>query len=889
MKAIAFLSSALALALSAADAPTAKTEPVPVHKANYELATHWTSAKVGKLVFDTAVQPHWLESGSRFWYSYETSHGRHFYIVDPVKKTKAPVWDNAKLAAQLTEITRNPYDSAHLPIRTIKFTHNDTRVEFELQVDRDADINGKQTVIGGDQQTDQTVTSQQNDQAEAEPQQRGRGGNAGGPPPNPRMRTLYFEYEIATAMLTLPPEFTPEPRKPSWASMSPDEKNIVFARKDDLYMMDAASYALALKKADDPNIKEIRITKDGEEGFSYARHISGTEMQQQEQRLDDQDGGGGRGGAGVQRDKTGRVAPIGIHWSKDSKRFAVVRRDEKKVLDLWVINTLANPRPTLETYKYAMPGEANVPQSHMEVFEVASQARKEMKIDRFKDQTVQIFDAPVTARQREKQRTDSQWVADTSDKLYFRRMSRDQHKVDVCLVNPDSGEVKTLIEERLNTYVETKPLRLIGNGDEILFWSERDGWGHYYLYDGAGKLKNQVTTGEFVTEDIESVDEKARTVTFSAEGRENGENPYFTHLYGVKLDGSGLKLLDPGNSSHTVAMADDGKYFVDNASTVSSAPRSVLYDRAGAMDIDLETTDTSALMDAGFKMPDQFEVKADDGLTDLYGVMYKPFDFDANKKYPIIAFVYPGPQTESVTQTFSPRNANVALANLGFIVVEVGNRGGNPHRSKWYHNFGYGNLRDYGLADKKAAIEQLARRYPWIDIERVGITGHSGGGFMSAAAMLQYPDFFKVAVSESGNHENNIYNQNWSEKHHGIKEVDNADGSVKFEYSIDKNSELAKNLKGHLLLSSGDLDDNVHMANTMRLADALIKANKRFDQFILPGQRHGYGPDANYFFWVRADYFCRWLLGDFDQRIDMTEVDPQPARGARRGAGPDQN
>jgi dipeptidyl-peptidase 4 len=888
MKQFAVLLGVMALALSAADAPTAKTEPVPLHKANYELATHWTQAKVAKLVFDMAVQPHWLESGTRFWYSYETSHGRHFYIVDAVKRTKAPVWDNAKLAAQLTEITRNPYDAAHLPIRTIKFTHNDTRVEFELQVDRDADINGKQTVIGGEQETDQTTVTQGNppDQENAEPQQRGRGG-AGAPAPNPRMRTLYFEYEIATATLTLPPEFTPEPRKPAWASLSPDEKNIVFARKNDLYMMDAASYALALKKADDPNVKEIRVTKDGEEGFSYARHISGTEMQQQEQRQDEE-GGGGRGGAGTQRDKTGRVPAVTIHWSKDSKRFALVRRDERKVADLWVINTLANPRPTLETYKYAMPGEANVPQSHLEVFEAASQARKEIKVDQFKDQTLQIFDAPVTARQREKQRTDAQWVADTSDKLYIRRMSRDQHKVDVCVANPDSGEVKTLIEERLNTYVETKPLRLIANGDEILFWSERDGWGHYYLYDGAGKLKNQVTTGEFVTEDIESVDEKARTMTFSAEGHENGENPYFTHLYSVKLDGSGMKLLDTGNASHAVAMADDGKYFVDNSSTISSAPRSILYDRSGAMDIDLETTDTSALMDAGFKMPDSFQVKADDGLTDLYGVMYKPFDFDASKKYPIIAFVYPGPQTESVTQTFSPKNNNVALANLGFIVIEVGNRGGNPHRSKWYHNFGYGNLRDYGLADKKAAIEQLARRYPWIDIERVGITGHSGGGFMSAAAMLQYPDFFKVAVSESGNHENNIYNQNWSEKHHGIKEIDNPDGSVKFEYSIDKNSELAKNLKGHLLLSSGDLDDNVHMANTMRLADALIKANKRFDQFMLPGQRHSYGPDSNYFFWVRADYFCRWLLGDFDQRIDMTEVDPQPARGGRRGAGPDQ-
>jgi len=862
------------LCLFLATAVARAAEPVPVHKANYELAQHWMQGRVGKLVFDTSVTPHWL-AGDKFWYSYETSHGRHFYLVDPAKKTKAPVFDNAKMAAMLTEITRVPYDSQHLPIRTIKFVKNDTAIEFEIQVERDAFINGKQTVIGVTEQTDATSTNGQQD----DPQQRGGRGGGSGTPPNPRMRTLYFEYELASMKLTLPAEFTPEPKRPLWASISPDEKWIAFARKNDLFLMDAASFALALKKADDPNIKEIQVTKDGEENFSYARRIMGTEQDQLQQQ--------NREGSqiSIEKDKTGRVPAIQIHWSKDSSRFAVIRRDERKVADLWVIRTLENPRPALETYKYAMPGEANVPQSHLEMFDVAAPARREIKADRFKDQTLQIFDAPSTARQRERNRADAQWLADTNEKLYFRRLSRDQHKLDVCVANAATGEVKTVIEERLNTYVETHPLRLINNGDELLFWSERDGWGHYYLYGADGKLKNQITSGEYVTEDIESVDEKARTMTFSAEGREEGENPYFTHVYSVKLDGSGLKLLDPGNSSHTIAAADDGKYFVDNASTVNSAPRSILYDHAGAQTMDLETTDLSALMDAGFKMPEPFEVKADDGLTDLYGVMYKPFDFDANKKYPIIAFVYPGPQTESVTQTFSPKNANVALAQLGFVVIEVGNRGGNPHRSKWYHNFGYGNLRDYGLADKKAAIEQLARRDPWIDIERVGITGHSGGGFMSAAAMLQYPDFFKVAVSESGNHDNNVYNQNWSEKHHGIKEVDGPNGEVTFDYSIDKNSELAKNLKGHLMITTGDLDDNVHQANTMRLADALIKAHKRFDQFTLPGVRHSYQPVQDYFFWVRADYFCRWLLGDFDQSVDMTEVDTQPQRPQRTPPG----
>ncbi|MGB9893650.1 MAG: alpha/beta hydrolase family protein, partial [Candidatus Saccharicenans sp.] len=288
--------------------------------------------------------------------------------------------------------------------------------------------------------------------------------------------------------------------------------------------------------------------------------------------------------------------------------------------------------------------------------------------------------------------------------------------------------------------------------------------------------------------------------------------------------------------------------------------------------VELEATDVSRLLAAGFKYPESFTVKAADGQTDLYGVMYKPFDFSPEKKYPVIAYVYPGPQTESVSKSFSPRNQNIALAQLGFVVIEVGNRGGSPMRSKWYHNYGYGNLRDYGLADKKYAIEQLAARYSFLDLNRVGIYGHSGGGFMTAAALLVYPDFFKVGVSSSGNHENNIYNRWWSEKHHGVKEVIDKDGQVKFEYSIDKNSELAKNLKGHLLLATGDIDDNVHPANTLRLAAALIKAGKRFDFFIFPGQRHGYGEMNDYWFWVRADYFAKYLLGDFSQSVDLIEL-----------------
>jgi dipeptidyl aminopeptidase/acylaminoacyl peptidase len=290
--------------------------------------------------------------------------------------------------------------------------------------------------------------------------------------------------------------------------------------------------------------------------------------------------------------------------------------------------------------------------------------------------------------------------------------------------------------------------------------------------------------------------------------------------------------------------------------------------------MELETADFTSLFSTGYKFPQPFKVKADDGITDLYGVMYKPFDFDSTKKYPLIEYVYPGPQTEAVNKSFSKGMDRVdRLAQLGFIVVTVGNRGGHPARSKWYHNYGYGNLRDYGLADKKVTAEQLADRYNFIDINKVGIHGHSGGGFMSTAAMLVYPDFFKVAVSNAGNHDNSIYNRWWSEKHHGVKEIISEKQDTSFSYSIDKNPDVAKNLKGRLLLIHGEIDNNVHPANTMRVINALINTNKRFDMLILPTQRHSFGNMTEHWFWRTADYFSRWLLGDTTERTtDLEEM-----------------
>ncbi len=712
-------------------------------KPNYELAARWMASKVGKLVFDVSVSPRWAEKSDRFWYAFETAQGRKFMLVDPLKRTKAPLWDNVKMAAMLTSITRIPYDSQHLPIdpAKMKWTKDDTAIRFELEVPKDAKIVGEkveeekktedriQKTEGktGDVKTEEVKKEEEKKTDEKKDvKQEKKEGEAGDEAPEPpkTTKTLYFEYDIAGGKLVLLPDHKPDPEKPGWAQISPDDKTILFARGHNLFMMDGENYQKALKDFGDATIQEVQLTTDGEEHYSFARRLNDQAKTQLKKFQ-----------KGDTKHKDGpRVPAIGAQWAKDSKKFSMVRSDQRKVADLWVINSLASPRPKLETYRYAMPGEENVDQAELLIFDRESKTRIKAKADAFKDQSIQVATARSMARDRDKEKTEPRWLSDTSDKLFFSRLSRDLKRVDVCVADTATGEVKTVIEERLNTYIETQPLWTLGNGQEFIHWSERDGWGHYYLFDANGNVKNQITTGEWVTGAISHVDEKLRVMYFTANHRETGEDPYFTHFYRVNLDGTGLKLLNPGNASHSVTMSDSGQYIISTSSTVDTAPESQLFDATGAKVTDLEKTDVSALVEAGFKFPERFQVKADDGVTDLYGTMYKPFDFDPEKRYPIILYVYPGPQTESVTKTFSPRQANVALAQLGFIVIEVGNRGGNPQRSNWYHAFGYGNLRDYGLADKKAAVEQLARKYPWIAQNLVGIYGQSGSTGTRAAA-----------------------------------------------------------------------------------------------------------------------------------------------------------
>ena len=791
---------AAALTLLAVSGMAQSRQERMVRTPNYELAERFSAKRIGQMVFSTSVRPVWFRNGDKFLYAWKTSDGTQYYIADPKAGKTEPVFDMDRLAMQITEIMRDPFDAKHLPISNISIDpENDGVLKFDIKSTRE--------------KTDTT-------------------GKATG-----EKLTYHFRYEIAGKKLTYDTADKKE-KYPDWANVSPDGLTGVYMKNSNLFYMDTLNLRKAAEDPKDSTLVEHRITSDGYKDFCYGiNNYSGN----------------------TETDTTKRVFPSELVWSPDSRHIAVMRWDMAPLKDFWVINSLTQPRPTLETYKYQMPGEPG-PKGHLYVFSTSDWTSRQVKINAFKDQDLIMQPDVRTTDDQFDEFYGSRWLGDNNG-FYLTRMSRDLKRMDICYVGVDSDSTRTVISERMNTYVESRQTRLLDGGRKMIHWSERNGWANLYLYNADGTLIRNLTEGAYHVDDVLAVNEKEGYVLFRACGKEKGENPYQMHVYRVSLQGGEPKMLDIPDMNIDAIASDDGKYFIANYSRVDYKPASALFDASGKKVCDLGEADFSLLFAAGYKFPERFKVKAADGITDLYGAIYKPFDFDSTKVYPICDYVYPGPQVEANNISWSRGFTRTdRLAQLGFIVITVGNRGGHPDRSKWYHNYGYGNLRDYGLEDQKYAIQQLGARYSWIDLNRVGIHGHSGGGFMSTAAMLKYPDFFKAAVSCAGNHDNSIYNRWWSEQHHGITEKVEA-GDTTFVYSIETNPEIASNLKGHLMLVHGDIDNNVHPANTIRVVNALIRANKRFDMLILPGQRHGFGDMNEYFFWRMADYYCEWLMG----------------------------
>ncbi len=804
-------------------------------KPDYRAAAKYSPKNLAKMVHSTSVRPHWLKKGNRFWYQYKTSEGSNYYLVDADKKSKKTLFDNVKMAKWLTEITKDPYDAKHLPRFNFKFNEAENAIRFRVTSTEEVEVEEDKKEVKKDS------LSTKKDSTSVKKAKKKK--------PKMEKKVYHLEYRLGGNSLKIIDTKKPE-KKPweRWANVSPDSTIVLYSKNFNLYWMDKKNFKKFIKDEKDTTVVENQWTKDGEENFGY--------------------GGGSReDNVDKEKNKDKRKGIWGT-WSHDSKKFVFQKSDSRHIKDLWVINSTGKKRPTLETYKYHMPGEQEYYKSELLIFDIPSKSHVKVALDTVRQQSISVFRAP-----RKKSSFDDDFrpslLLSKKGKVYFSVISRDRKKYDVCVADINTGEYKTLIEERFNTYIESRPLILFNNETEMLHWAERDGWAHFYLYDSNGNLKNQVTEGDYHVDGFEGLDEKSRTLYFTANGVNKKQDPYYAHSYKINLNGSGMKVLNPGDFTTNTNMSDSNKYFVNNYSRVNTAPKSELRDTNGRKVLDLETTDLSQLMASGYKFPTPFKVKADDGITDIYGVMYTPFQMDSTKVYPLLEYVYPGPQTEAVNKSFSYRMDRLdRMAQVGFVVITLGNRGGHPDRSKWYHNYGYGNLRDYGLADKKYVAQQLANKHKFIDIEKVGIYGHSGGGFMSTAAMLVYPDFFKAAVSSAGNHDNNVYNSWWSETHHGVKEEIDEKGKISHKYKIDDNQSLAKNLKGHLMLIHGDMDNNVNPAGTIRMANELIKAHKRFKFMIMPGQRHGFGNMTEYSFWLRADHFSKYLLG-----VEATEVD----------------
>ena len=763
------LSVALLAALSAAPspAPLAAQPARQLTAADYARAERFLAPAVAPLVRGTQVRPTWLADG-RLWYRTNVGEGGAFWLVDPARRTREPLFDHARLATALAPVVGGAVSAEALPIPTLVLADDGRALTATV---------------------------------------RGR-----------RVRCDLAAYACAPADSGA----GAAARAPADASVSPDGRTAVFIRAHDLWARDLATG------------EETRLTTDGAKDFGYATNNAGW---------------------------THGDDPV-LTWSPDSRRIATFQHDARGTSDMYLVSTNVGA-PRLEAWKYPLPGDSVVFRIHRVVVELpqggrpARVVRLQMPPDVHRSTVsdhVQCAGGTVC---------DLQWFPDGTQ-FAFVSSSRDHKTATVRVADARTGAVRTLFEERSATQIGDASFneqlwRVLPATGELLWWSQQDGWTHLYRRDLAtGALRGRVTGGEGNVMEIVRVDERARQLYFVAQGREPGRDPYFQHLYRVGLDGRGLTLLTSEDAHHVVSMAPDGRHFVDTYSTPATPPVTVLRDAGGRVVLPLERGDVSRLVAAGWRPPVPFRAKGRDGTTDVHGLMYLPTTLDTTRRYPIVNRIYPGPQTGSVgSRAFFPaRGDDQALAELGFVVVIIDGTG-TPGRSKAFADAYYGRMGDNTLPDQIAAMRELAARHRFIDLSRVGIWGHSGGGFAAAAAMFRHPDFFTVGISESGNHDQRNYEDDWGERYQGLLVRQGGTDS----YAAEANATHAAQLRGKLFLIHGMMDDNVPPSNTLLVADALMAAGKDFDMLMLPQARHGFGQYSAYVMRRRWDYFVRHLQG----------------------------
>ena len=586
--------------------------------------------------------------------------------------------------------------------------------------------------------------------------------------------------------------------------------------------------------------KRIQLTFDGEKDYGYATNNAGWIQSK---------------------------GPV-LKWSPKSDKIATFRQDARGVGEMYLTTTNVG-HPKLQAWKYALPGDEKIFEIERLIIDIKSKKITKLKMKNdFQRSTTTDHIAG-----RGGELLDTQWSEDSS-KLAFISSTRDHKEAHLQIADSKTGNVYSLHKENVDTYYESgvrsENWKVLFDSNEFIWYSEKDNWGHIYLYDlNTKKLKNRITSGNWLVRKVMHIDNDKREIIFTAGGKEKG-NPYHVYMYKVNFDGNNLTCLTPEKGTHSINPSPNWNYFVTTYSTTKNAPKSILKDRDGKTLFQLSTSNTDELKENGWQEPIEFNVKARDEKTNLYGLLYLPSNYKKNEKYPVLNYIYPGPQSGSVgNYSFMvARRDFQALAELGFAVVAV-DAMGTPGRSKSFHDAYYGNMGDNGLPDNIAAIKQLSKKYTSMDLTKVGIWGHSGGGFASTGALLRYPEFYDVAVSSSGNHDNRNYEADWGEKWQGLMqpvdlniEDNNSEyDSRKTNYDSQANQLLVENLKGKLLIAHGMLDDNVPPSNTMLVVDELIKANKDFDLILFPNKRHGYGDLSNYMMRRKWDYFVKHLKG----------------------------
>jgi dipeptidyl aminopeptidase/acylaminoacyl peptidase len=595
-------------------------------------------------------------------------------------------------------------------------------------------------------------------------------------------------------------------------SLSPDGKRGAFVRDWNLWVRDIASG------------QEKALTTDGTPYFGYAIDNAGWSTSDRAM----------------------------VSWSPDSRRIGTQQQDERKVGEMYLVPTVVG-HPQLRVSKFPLPGDSVMAMLRRVVIDAdaGTITRLQMPPDYHRGTLGDDI-----------RMGDYVWSPD-GRRLAIASVARDHKRAWLSVADVGTGAVRKVYEETVATQYESRAQwQVLWGANEFIWYSERDNWGQLYLYDlNTGTLKKKITTGDGPVMSIVRLDTTSRVVWFTAQGREAGQDPYFRHLYRINLDGTHNVSLTPDDGDHTAQLSSDARYVIDTYSKPDVPPVVTLRDAAtGAQIMALEKADISRLFATGWKPPIPIKMKAHDGKTDLYGLMFVPTTLDPSKKYPVVNNVYPGPQTGSTgSRTFTPaRGDRQALAELGFVVVTIDGKG-TPGRSKAFQDSYYGAMgRDNTIPDQIAGMQELAARYPYIDLSRAGIWGHSGGGFATTTAMFRFPDFFKAGIAESGNHDQRVNEDDWGERYQGLV-VRNSDGTD--SYDAEANQNFAKNLKGHLFLAHGTMDTNVPPYQTMLIADALIKANKDFELLMIPNSNHGYGAASNYMMRRRWDFFVKWLIG----------------------------